>query len=146
MTMLKIPEGIYAQMIALAREGFPLEVCGILGGQGDRVAAIHPMTNADASGEHFSLEPAEQFAVIKALRAANLEMLAVYHSHPATPARPSEEDIRLARTPGISYVIVSLADHAAPTVRSFKVAAGKAELEELEILAEGFKKAGEDDV
>jgi proteasome lid subunit RPN8/RPN11 len=49
-------------------------------------------------------------------------------------ARPSDEDIRLALTPDISYVIVSLADPSAPEVRSFKIAGGKVASEELRII------------
>jgi [CysO sulfur-carrier protein]-S-L-cysteine hydrolase len=36
-----------------------------------------------------------------------MEMLAIYHYHPDSPAHPSAEDIRLALTPNISYIIVS---------------------------------------
>jgi [CysO sulfur-carrier protein]-S-L-cysteine hydrolase len=68
------------------------------------------------------------------MRAAGEEMLAIYHSHPETPARPSEEDIRLALTPGVSYVIVSLADVQAPDLRSFKIEKGKVVAEEIEII------------
>ncbi|MHB9096479.1 MAG: M67 family metallopeptidase [Syntrophales bacterium] len=132
--MLQLPRSIYERMIAQAREGSPLEVCGILGGTGDVVSAIYPMTNTDASGDHFMMDPREQFATVKALRSRELGMLAVYHSHPATPARPSGEDIRLALMPGISYLIVSLADPVAPEVRSFKIAGGKVGSEELRIV------------
>src|SRR5512147_1774792 len=104
--MLSFPQNIHNDLIAHAREGFPLEVCGILGGTGDTVSAIYRMTNTDASNEHFMMEPAEQFKVVKDLRARGLSMLAIYHSHPETPARPSQEDIRLALTSGVSYVII----------------------------------------
>ncbi len=134
MSMLELPQNIYERMITQARDGFPLEVCGILGGKGDVVSAIYPMTNTDASGDHFMMEPREQFSVVKELRFRELEMLAVYHSHPATPARPSDEDIRLALTPDISYVIVSLADASTPEVRSFKIAERKVGSEELRII------------
>ncbi len=130
MNMLRIPRFIYEQMIEQAREGLPLEVCGILGGKGNSVSAIYPMANADRSSEHFLMDPREQFAVIKELRSRELEMLAVYHSHPTTPARPSEEDIRLARTPAISYIIVSLADLLAPEVHSFKIAGGQVDADD----------------
>ena len=121
--MLKIPENIHNDLIAHAKEGFPLEVCGILGGVGDTVSAIYRMTNTDASNEHFMMAPKEQFAVVKDLRAKGMVMLAVYHSHPESPARPSAEDIKLALTPDVSYVIISLAE-AAPDVKSFKISAG----------------------
>lgn len=134
MSMLQMAKSIYERIIGRAREGFPFEVCGILGGKGNIVSAIYPMTNTDASRDHFMMDPREQFSVVKALRSQELEMLAVYHSHPETPARLSDEDIRLALTPDISYVIVSLAEPSAPEVRSFRIADKKVGSEELRII------------
>jgi proteasome lid subunit RPN8/RPN11 len=122
--MIRIPRTIYDDLIDHSRSGFPLEVCGILGGTDDTVTAIYRMTNSDASNEHFMMEPREQFSVVKEMRAKGISMLAIYHSHPESPARPSEEDIRLALTPGVSYLIVSLQDAAQPVIRSFKIADG----------------------
>ena len=132
--MIQIPQAIHDDMIAHAREGFPLEVCGILGGVNDTVSAIYRMTNTDASNEHFMMDPREQFAVVKGLRAKGLAMLAVYHSHPETPARPSVEDIRLALTPDVSYVIISLADAAVPEIKSYKISAGKVQIEPIGLI------------
>ncbi len=132
--MIRIPQTILDAMVAHAQEGFPLEVCGILGGTVDTVSDFFPMTNTDASNEHFMMEPREQFAVIKQLRSKGLAMAAIYHSHPETPARPSEEDIRLALTPDVSYLIISLADAATPVVKSFKISAGVVEHEPIEAL------------
>ena len=42
-----------------------------------------------------------------AVCAAGLEMLAIDHSHPETPTRPSNEDIRPAMTPGVAHVDVT---------------------------------------
>jgi len=130
--MLKIPVSILDDLIAHAREGFPLEVCGILGGTDDTVSAMYRMINTDASNEHFMMEPREQFSVVKDLRAKGLSMLAIYHSHPETPARPSQEDITLALTPLVSYVIISLANPAEPAVKSYKISAGDVEPEQIE--------------
>ncbi|HIJ96280.1 MAG TPA: M67 family metallopeptidase [Desulfuromonadales bacterium] len=132
--MIRIPQAVHDEMVSHAREGFPLEVCGILGGSGETVSTIYRMTNTDASNEHFMMEPKEQFAVVKDLRAKGLSMLSVYHSHPESPARPSEEDIRLALTPDVSYIIVSLADAAGPVVKPFKISNGYVESEELEVI------------
>ena len=129
--MLKIPKEIHDNIIAHAREGFPLEVCGILGGRDGAVSAIFRMTNTDASNEHFMMEPKEQFSVVKELRAKGLEMMAIYHSHPETPARPSAEDIRLALTPHVSYIIVSLAEPDRPVLKSFKIDAGMVQQEDV---------------
>ena len=110
MPKLEIPSDIYAQMVAQARAEVPIEACGILAGTDGKVEKLYRMANADAASDHFMMEPAEQFAVVKDIRSAGLEMLAIYHSHPESPARPSAEDIRLALTPGVIYVIVSLLD------------------------------------
>jgi proteasome lid subunit RPN8/RPN11 len=132
--MLRIPKNIHDELISHAKEGFPLEVCGILGGVEESVSAIYRMTNTDASNEHFMMEPKEQFAVVKDLRTKGLSMLAVYHSHPETPARPSEEDIKLALTPDVSYVIISLADAAVADIKSYKISSGTVRLEPIETI------------
>ncbi len=132
--MLKIPQHIRDDLIAHAIQGLPQEVCGILAGWDGTVKALYRVANTDASSTHFSMDLNEQFAVIKDLRTRRLKMLAVYHSHPEAPARPSEEDIRLARTPDISYVIISLMPPDAPVLKSFKISAGQVEHEEVRIV------------
>ncbi len=106
--MLEIPATIFRQMVEQAKAEAPIEACGILAGRGATVHRLYKMTNVDKSSDHFMMDPKEQFSVVKEIRRAKLEMLSIYHSHPASPARPSAEDIRLALTPGVAYVIVSL--------------------------------------
>jgi [CysO sulfur-carrier protein]-S-L-cysteine hydrolase len=125
--MVEIPEKIHQAIIDHAQAGFPLEVCGILGGNAAAVTSHFPMTNTDASNEHFMMDPKEQFAVVKALRAAGEEMLVIYHSHPESPARPSQEDIRLALTPNVFHLIVSLQERETPVARAFKITEGVVE-------------------
>ncbi|ABB31801.1 Mov34/MPN/PAD-1 family protein [Geobacter metallireducens RCH3] len=131
--MLTIPRAIHAELIAHAQADAPIEACGILGGIDGAVSAIFRMANTDQSDEHFMMDPKEQFAVVKELRNRGLAMLAIYHSHPETPARPSEEDIRLALTPGVSYVIASLAG-AEPDVKAFRITDGVVEPEPIDIV------------
>ena len=123
--MLTIPRDILDAVIAHGRAGYPQETCGILGGRDGVASEFYPMTNTDRSREHFMMEPREQFAVAKDLRAKGKVMLAIYHSHPDTPARPSAEDIRLAKTPDVSTVILSLAGPE-PDLKSFRIADGVA--------------------
>ena len=110
MTELEMPVSVFDQMVAQARAALPAESCGIFAGSDNRVERLYEMTNIDNSPTHYTMDPAEQFAVIKDVRSAGLEMLAIYHSHPESPARPSAEDIRLALTPDVIYIIVSLLD------------------------------------
>jgi len=101
-------ETVLAELIEHARRDAPLEACGYLGGKDGIITVCYPMKNIDSSGEHFSLDPEEQFSVFRDIRKNNKTLAAVYHSHPDSPARPSVEDIRLAYDPDIHYVIVSL--------------------------------------
>ncbi len=106
---MKLTQEIVDRIAAQARAEVPNEACGYLAGCEDKARLVLPMRNVDASPEHYSLDPKEQFAAVKAARAAGLDLIAVYHSHPATPARMSREDIRLASDPGVVYLIYSLA-------------------------------------
>lgn len=129
--MLRIKSEIIEAIVEHSKGALPHESCGYLAEKNGTIVRHYELTNLDQSDEHFSMDPKEQFAAIKDMRSRGLKQAAVYHSHPETPARPSEEDIRLAFDPEISYVIVSLADNAC-TVKSFKIRAGEVNLEEIE--------------
>jgi proteasome lid subunit RPN8/RPN11 len=124
MLKLEIPTNIFEQMVAQAKALAPIEACGILAGKDNKAEKLFEMTNADNRSDHFMMEPKEQFTVVKNIRSADLEMLAIYHSHPETPARPSAEDIRLALTPDVIYVIVSLQDANDANVKGFLIEDG----------------------
>jgi len=121
---LEIPNNIFQQMLKQAEAEAPIEACGILAGSDSKVEKLYKMTNADRSSDHFMMEPAEQFKVVKDIRSAGLKMLAIYHSHPATPARPSQEDIRLSLMPEVIYVIVSLQHQGCPDIKGFLIKNG----------------------
>ena len=53
------------------------------------------------------MDPKEQFATLKQARSLGQELKVVYHSHPETPARLSEEDLRLLQDPNMIYLIIS---------------------------------------
>ena len=121
----------------------PDEACGLIAGieaeDGSReIKKIYLLTNTDHTNEHFSIDPREQLAAVKDMRAQGLKPLGNWHSHPETPSRPSEEDKRLANDSKASYLILSLAEEGHPVLNSFHVEgpveARTAEKEELIIL------------
>ena len=128
-----LPREIYLQLLDLAYAEAPLECCGYLAGEGDVVIRIYPMKNVDQSRVHYSFDPKEQFGAVKEIRKQKLQVLAVYHSHPEAPARPSVEDIRLAFDPGVRHVIVSLSG-GGEDVRVFWIKNGQVVPEELKIV------------
>ncbi|MCW5201951.1 MAG: M67 family metallopeptidase [Candidatus Electrothrix communis] len=120
---LKITRQVLAEMVAHSREAAPYEACGYLAERNGQVEQMFRLTNVDQAPDHFSMAPAEQFSAIREMRGQGLKLRAVYHSHPATPARPSAEDIRHAVDPQISYLIISLLACKRP-VRSFRIVQG----------------------
>ncbi|MCP4340836.1 MAG: M67 family metallopeptidase [Desulfobulbaceae bacterium] len=129
---MEIEYTVYEQIVVEAHKEYPLECCGYLAGVERRVSRAYPMKNIDKSKIHYSFDPEEQFKTVKEIRRQNLQILAVYHSHPETPARPSEEDIRLAYDPDVSYVIISLCE-GKDDVRSYIIKERQVEPEELTI-------------
>ena len=130
---MKIPQNIIDELIAQAQKDAPDESCGYLMGipspqsGGDGVGLVtenYWMENIDHSSEHFSFAPKDQFAALKYARSKNLKILANWHSHPASPSRPSQEDLRLANDPTIRYAILSLLD-GEPKLNSFKILNGE---------------------
>jgi len=129
---MKIPKLILAEIFEQAQAELPIEACGYLAGNEDLVKKFYPMKNMDQSPEHFSFDAQEQFRILKETREKKLDLIAVYHSHPETPARPSLEDIKLAFDSQISYIIVSLLAEQ-PDIKSFKIKDGLVTPETLEI-------------
>ena len=128
----------YEKILLHAVRALPEEACGLLAGReadGIRyLEKVYLLTNVDHSSEHFSLAPEEQLAAVRDMRAIGLRPMGNWHSHPATPARPSAEDIRLAYDRNASYLILSLAHRDAPVLKAFHVEAGKATEVALEII------------
>lgn len=119
-----IPQSIIDQLIDQARQDAPNESCGYLLGSDGVVTENYWMENIDHSPEHFSFAPRDQFTALRYARQKGLKILANWHSHPASPSRPSQEDLRLANDPTIRYAILSLLD-GRPSLNSFKILNGE---------------------
>ena len=116
-----ITESTYQSILSQALKDAPIESCGyLLGTDKETATENYPMTNVDHSDEHFSFDPKEQFAVLKYARQKGLKIVGNWHSHPASPSRPSQEDLRLAFDPSILYFILSLAGEQ-PVLNAFRI-------------------------
>jgi [CysO sulfur-carrier protein]-S-L-cysteine hydrolase len=131
--MIKIKKEVIEQIIQHAVSELPFEACGYLASSGDTITRSYALTNIDHSAEHFSFDPAEQFQTLKDARNNSLQIVANYHSHPETPARPSDEDIRLAFDPGLAYFIVSL-EKSEPDIKAFRIIDSKVTVEQINII------------
>jgi proteasome lid subunit RPN8/RPN11 len=130
---MKIKRRIVEAMFSHAKKEIPLEACGYLAVKDGIVIASYELTNIDKSPEHFSFDPKEQFRVLRDARAKGLNIEAVYHSHPNSPAHPSQEDIKLAYDPDKLYAIISLFNNK-EDLKIFRILKESVEEEILEVI------------
>lgn len=137
--MIVITKKQYNEILEHSKQALPNEACGLLGGIIENdikyVKKVYLLKNTDNSPEHFSMDPREQFASVKDMRNSGWELLGNFHSHPASPSRPSEEDKRLAFDPKASYFIISLMDAGNIVLKSFCII--KNEVSEEKLIIEG---------
>jgi proteasome lid subunit RPN8/RPN11 len=109
------------EIIQHALEEYPNEACGLLAGKNGRVEKVYRMTNVEHSPVTYRLDPEEQYRAFVEIEERGWELLAIYHSHIASPAYPSARDLELAFYPDSLYLIISLMDRARPVIRAFKI-------------------------
>ncbi len=139
MGIIRMDYHFYDEIINYAKANLPEESCGLLGGtideEGNRkIEKVYFLENIDHAEDHFTLDMKEQMQAIKDMRSLGLRPLGNWHSHPKTPARPSEEDLRLSFDSKASYLILSfMAEY--PVLNSYHVEEGIYSKEDLRIIS-----------
>jgi proteasome lid subunit RPN8/RPN11 len=131
---VRIRKEILALLQQEARRAPGEERCGLLAGRDGVVTRMFPAANALASATAFEIAPLELFHNLREMRAAGLELLGIYHSHPAGENRPSPRDIEQAFYPDVAYFILSPLPAAAQPVRAFSIRDGRATELDIEVL------------
>ncbi|MGH2955843.1 MAG: Mov34/MPN/PAD-1 family protein [Solirubrobacterales bacterium] len=129
---MRISKRIYEEMLEHAREEAPNECCGLIGGVVGEARTVYRAKNAEASPLRYNLDPQDQFRIMTEIEDRGEELAAIYHSHTASPAYPSQTDVNLAAYPDAVYLIVSLADGEQP-LRGFHIRDGEISEAELEV-------------
>jgi proteasome lid subunit RPN8/RPN11 len=126
--VLELPEEVVDDIVRLAVEGYPYEVCGLVAGPpgGGAVAHFYPCRNAAGSARVYTIDALDHLRAERAAEDRGWEILGVVHSHTHTAAYPSPTDIAQAPDPGWHYAIVSLRDDLAPSLRSYRIVDGAA--------------------
>lgn len=102
-------------LVHAALADYPAECCGVLLGyfQDGRVDVHHavPIRNAvtEGRGYRFELETSALLVASRQARAAGMDIVGFYHSHPDDVAQPSQSDLHESNPwPGYCYLIASV--------------------------------------
>lgn len=122
MICIAMPAVIRDAIIHHARAEWPNECCGILAGvmAGEEfsVKNHYPLINELASPTAFRSEPQSMFRAMKEIRQQQMEIVAVYHSHPTTAAVPSQRDWNEITYPAAATIIIGTVN-TAPSMRAW---------------------------
>jgi proteasome lid subunit RPN8/RPN11 len=119
---LALRPGVEESIRAHAREAYPHECCGALIGRDGIIQATHALPNTTDEGprRRFLVRPEDYRVAEREARAAGLDLVGFYHSHPDHPARPSQYDLDHA-WPFFSYVIVSVTADGSGSLTSWRL-------------------------
>lgn len=103
---LLLNEALLQEMIAYVKEHAPHEACGVLAGTGTRAEKMIGVLNQAQSRIRFVMDPYEQLRAFDWIEANGLELVGIFHSHPAGPETASATDI-LEAAYAVVHVILS---------------------------------------
>ena len=131
--MIALERSHYDEIVAHCQGEYPNEACGLVAGKEGIAVRVIPMRNADASPATYRFDAKEQFRVFEEMDDEGLEVYGIFHSHTHSEAYPSPTDRRQAFYPEAHYLILSLEDRAAPTLRGFRILEGEVTEEDVMI-------------
>ena len=115
------------ELVAHARDEAPNECCGYGRMRDGAVDEVARAVNERKSPYGYDIDSKSLLAAYR--WEEDGWQIITYHSHPKSPAEPSQTDINLAQYPHWLYLIVSLADE--PVVRAWRIDDGRVEEEEI---------------
>ena len=130
---LKLSDALLREMIAYVDERAPLEACGLLAGKEDRAEKMIGVTNQAQSPVRFVMEPYEQLRAFDRIESNGLDLLGIFHSHPAGPETASPTDIAEAAYAVVHIVIARAGDQW--KTRGFWIENGESRAVTLQIAA-----------
>lgn len=120
-----LPTDMHAAIIDHAMREAPRECCGIIAGRDGVPVQLYETRNVAPGNRLYEIDPAQLIDLeFREFPAQGLELVAIYHSHPESPAYPSATDVELAFWPDAVFLICSLADRDRPAIRGFRIRDG----------------------
>ncbi len=123
---IRLSQKIIGKISNHAIDEFPHECCGFLIGkfndeQADADEYVSAKNTVEENKERrFIIDPVEYMQVESRADAQNMSLIGIVHSHPNSPAVPSEFDRNHAFS-GFSYIIISVMENDVKEIRSWRL-------------------------
>lgn len=135
MEVLRLPRPLVNEILTQAQHSPEQEICGLIAAKNGEANHCYPVSNHAPHPEcRYQMDPKGQIDAMRRMREAGEALIAIYHSHPHTPATPSTTDIEEASYPDAVYLIISLDTTGVLQMSAFQIAAGRATALTLELL------------
>ena len=109
MQTLRLSKEQLQKMIAYVDSHAPLESCGLLAGRDSKVEAVLEVTNQAQSPLRYVMDPIEQLHAFEWIESNQMDLLAIFHSHPTGPETVSPADIAQAAY-AVIHIILARVD------------------------------------
>jgi proteasome lid subunit RPN8/RPN11 len=120
------------EMIHYVSAHAPLEACGLLAGKESRVEKVIGVRNQVQSPARFVMDPYEQLRAFDWIESNGLDLLGIFHSHPAGPETASVTDIAEAAYEVVHIILARTGNHW--KARGFWIENGEAREVDLKIV------------
>ena len=136
MIRFELPRNIINHILAHAQSMPENEICGLIS-QKDQQFKAYKIDNVATDTQHlYAMDPKQQIDAMREIRQNGETLIAIYHSHPDSPAKPSLTDLQQAQYPDVIYLITSLNTKGVLEMQGFKLNNGQ--FENVETVMQGL--------
>jgi len=134
MESIILPRQLVNRILHQAQSSPDTEICGLITAKEGQPQRCIPIPNvSDQPQQLFAIDPGRQIDAMRRMREQGEDLFGIYHSHPHSPAHPSDTDLQQAGYPEALYIIVSLNTRGVLEMRGFRLQGSKAVQVQLEI-------------
>lgn len=115
-----LPRPLVNTILSHAQRNSTVEICGLIGSDATNAKSYYAIDNvAKDPSCRFLMDASQQINAMKKMRDKNQELFAIVHSHPTTPAIPSQYDIEENNYKDAFYIIISLSNNETLDLRGY---------------------------
>jgi proteasome lid subunit RPN8/RPN11 len=134
---MRVRRAVLTAIVAHARRERPRECCGLLVSDGSCVIeAVEAVNVSETPERRYQVSPVDHLALIRRCRELStpersFDVIGAYHSHPRSPARPSQTDHAEASQDFVIVIAGPVAETADVPIRAYRL--GNIDFDEIQM-------------